>query len=393
MKPIPVPLISNSTCSTFQNFGAELISNFTKFGYAYVSVSKNEKFNTNLNQVRAAGKKIIKDHFVLNNNSSSPSIDALRGFYRFQAASGRADDIRCFSVGNIENSIGQLRGEEYCKLSLDSNLSSTDTVDVFNKRNLWPESVDPSTKHILEEYYRLCSDISTRIATSIELALCFDKISEKEEEFPVLNWTNWMSKQDNHLECKLYAGVDEEYRIVDKNNNKLEQPPAAEPKSKSKILRRTKSTNNDIVAAGGGETKSSTIEQEQKLQQKLFDMRMNSHSDLSVVTLLLQDNLGGLEVFDNVAKEFVRVNLVPSTTTTATKENDDDDGVILVHAGMFLEKWSCGEIVATPHRIRTVKGAPERCSVVFFAFPNFDATIEQIDGRGSFVAGDEHPKL
>ncbi len=113
----------------------------------------------------------------------------------------------------------------------------------------------------------------------------------------------------------------------------------------------------------------------------LKNTRMDSHKDLSVVTLLLQDSLGGLEVFDRQEKQFV-----------AAPVRDD---ALLVHAGEFLERFSRGRISATPHRVRTIAGAGARCSVVFFAFPNFSSRIVPIGGESdeSFVAGDLHPRL
>ena len=101
------------------------------------------------------------------------------------------------------------------------------------------------------------------------------------------------------------------------------------------------------------------------------------------MTLLAQDALGGLEVFDAVDEKYIPVPVL--------------EDALLLNAGTFLEKWTSGLIEATMHRVRVLDGSPDRCSVVFFCFPNYDYVIEPLklkeDGEPekSFQAGDMMP--
>jgi isopenicillin N synthase-like dioxygenase len=102
-------------------------------------------------------------------------------------------------------------------------------------------------------------------------------------------------------------------------------------------------------------------------------VRAGAHSDYGSITLLFQDNVGGLEV-QSPQGTWVRATPI--------------DGSIVVNAGDLLNRWSNGTIKSTKHRViqppakegDTSDMYPERYSIAYFCNPNFDRTIEALPG-------------
>lgn len=102
-------------------------------------------------------------------------------------------------------------------------------------------------------------------------------------------------------------------------------------------------------------------------------VRAGAHSDYGSITLLFQDNVGGLEV-QSPQGTWVRATPIP--------------GSIVVNAGDLLNGWSNGTIRSTKHRViqppakagDTSDMFPERYSIAYFCNPNFDRTIEALPG-------------
>ncbi|MCB0404083.1 MAG: isopenicillin N synthase family oxygenase [Bdellovibrionales bacterium] len=86
------------------------------------------------------------------------------------------------------------------------------------------------------------------------------------------------------------------------------------------------------------------------------------HTDMGFLTLLFQDEKGGLEVLsqDN------RWVAVPPI-----------EGTLVINIGDMLEYWTHGIFRATPHRVRNPSQSP-RLSLPFFFDPNWQATLEPI---------------
>ncbi|ODN05187.1 hypothetical protein Ocin01_01483 [Orchesella cincta] len=99
-------------------------------------------------------------------------------------------------------------------------------------------------------------------------------------------------------------------------------------------------------------------------------VRCGEHSDYGFLTLLFQDDVGGLEV-KNLKGEWVHAKPIP--------------GSILVNTGDLTEFWTCGIFPATPHRIiipedvNDSKRRKERYSVAFFNGPDKDTVIHPVD--------------
>lgn len=107
-------------------------------------------------------------------------------------------------------------------------------------------------------------------------------------------------------------------------------------------------------------------------------VRAGEHSDYGSITLLFQDDVGGLEV-RSPKGTFVRATPVP--------------GTVVVNAGDLLTRWSNDMIKSTKHRVvqpldkdeengeepkDAIYGA--RYSVAYFCNPNFDRWIEALPG-------------
>lgn len=90
---------------------------------------------------------------------------------------------------------------------------------------------------------------------------------------------------------------------------------------------------------------------------------VREHTDMGFVTILLQDESGGLQVKTRDGR-WISAPPVP--------------GTFVVNIGDMLEYWTHGIYRATPHRVRN-EAASDRLSLPFFFDPNWDATLEPID--------------
>jgi len=106
-------------------------------------------------------------------------------------------------------------------------------------------------------------------------------------------------------------------------------------------------------------------------------VRIGAHSDFGSITLLLQDDVGGLEIEDP-HKPGVFQRALPI------------EGSLIVNAGDFLQRWSNDTIRSTIHRVRAPPNAttedgmtPERYSIPYFCSADFSATVDCIPGTYS----------
>ncbi|KIV84345.1 hypothetical protein PV11_00129 [Exophiala sideris] len=99
--------------------------------------------------------------------------------------------------------------------------------------------------------------------------------------------------------------------------------------------------------------------------------RIAAHSDFGTMTLLFQDEVGGLEVEDVYEKgKFNPAPYIP--------------GTIVVNIGDFLQRWSNDTLKSTLHRVRApplVQGITKaRYSIPYFVTANRDRTIDCLPG-------------
>ncbi|GAA3665125.1 isopenicillin N synthase family oxygenase [Arthrobacter ginkgonis] len=94
------------------------------------------------------------------------------------------------------------------------------------------------------------------------------------------------------------------------------------------------------------------------------DQGVGSHADYGFVTLLLQDQVGGLEVKPYGQDEWIDVPPIP--------------GALVVNLGEMLEVATNGYLQATIHRVTAPPAGVDRYSVPFFWSPRLDAMIDVV---------------
>jgi isopenicillin N synthase-like dioxygenase len=102
---------------------------------------------------------------------------------------------------------------------------------------------------------------------------------------------------------------------------------------------------------------------EQEAPDDIKKIGTRPHCDAGGVTILMQDNTGGLEV-QNKSGDWV---VVPPI-----------DNTFVVNIGNIMMYWTNGRYTSTPHRVINRYGK-SRISVPFFANPDYDATIQPLD--------------
>ncbi|ESL06874.1 hypothetical protein TRSC58_05445 [Trypanosoma rangeli SC58] len=311
-----------------------------------------------------------------------------RGYYRYVGASGLDDAIECFSIGREVEDPAQLR-EAYYKLS---GWSEEEYKPLISRQTPWQvllnrRHVDtgiPNTdtfmadyREMMLAYYDLCAEVSLDVLRHISCGLGVrpsipqggpDPQSGYDLEF----FTPFHSKLDFDLQAKYYPQLGQVARTT--NGVEIKNARSVLNPRGTKVLRRKDALAQPLLKEDADEA------------NKEVTIRLDTHKDLSTITLLAQDALGGMEVWDDEEEKYVAVPVL----------ND----ALLVNAGMFLEKWTGGLLEATPHRVRNVKEGRSRCSVVFFCLPNHDTTVEpllqqdenpSLDAQEGFYAGDLMP--
>ncbi len=88
------------------------------------------------------------------------------------------------------------------------------------------------------------------------------------------------------------------------------------------------------------------------------------HTDYGLLTLLFQDEVGGLEVF-NAAQQWQTIPYI--------------EGAIVINAGDLLERWTNRRYRSTLHRVRPMIGQQERYSIALFADPDSATPVSVLD--------------
>lgn len=96
-------------------------------------------------------------------------------------------------------------------------------------------------------------------------------------------------------------------------------------------------------------------------------IRAGEHSDYGSITLLFQDDVGGLEV-QSLSGEWLFAPCIPDT--------------VLVNTGDLMQRWTNDAFRSTKHRVGVPTGdraRRSRYSIAFFCHPDMDAEIQCID--------------
>ena len=102
-------------------------------------------------------------------------------------------------------------------------------------------------------------------------------------------------------------------------------------------------------------------------------IRLGEHSDYGTITLLFQDDIGGLEVFVP-GKGYVPATPIP--------------GTVLVNVGDLMQRWTSDVLLGTKHRVmipeKEFDKKKGRQSAVFFIHPDDDYMIKCLDGSNKY---------
>lgn len=104
-------------------------------------------------------------------------------------------------------------------------------------------------------------------------------------------------------------------------------------------------------------------EEERDGLNDLGDVALGHHTDLGVLTLLIQDDVGGLQAL-TAGGDWIDVEPRP--------------GTIVVNLADCLQVWTNDRYRAAVHRVLPMSGR-DRLSIPYFSNPPRDATIEPID--------------
>ena len=89
-----------------------------------------------------------------------------------------------------------------------------------------------------------------------------------------------------------------------------------------------------------------------------------AHTDYGMITLLFQNDIGGLEVQDG-----------EGTWHSVTPEND----AIVINTGDLMERWTNGKYRSTPHRVQPKLGDVDRYSIAVFVDPDTETPVKVLD--------------
>ena len=89
-----------------------------------------------------------------------------------------------------------------------------------------------------------------------------------------------------------------------------------------------------------------------------------AHTDYGMMTLLFQDEIGGLQVKD------ARGQWIDAPPT---------EGAVVINSGDLLERWTNGRFRSTLHRVQPMRRAGARQSIAFFVDPDSDVVVDVLD--------------
>jgi len=101
---------------------------------------------------------------------------------------------------------------------------------------------------------------------------------------------------------------------------------------------------------------------------------VGEHTDYGMLTILLQDDTGGLQVKSSQG-EWIQAPPISNT--------------FVCNIGDMLDRMTCGYYRSTPHRVRNLSTTRDRLSFPFFLDPNWDAEVLPIPMEGMNTINDD----
>jgi isopenicillin N synthase-like dioxygenase len=94
------------------------------------------------------------------------------------------------------------------------------------------------------------------------------------------------------------------------------------------------------------------------------------HTDYGMLTILMQDDVGGLEVRSDDGK-WIPAPPIP--------------GTFVINLGDMLEVWTNGSYKATTHQVRKSKSGRDRISVAYFFNPRFECVVSPLEMKNPLI--------
>ncbi|OQE38428.1 hypothetical protein PENCOP_c008G08252 [Penicillium coprophilum] len=116
----------------------------------------------------------------------------------------------------------------------------------------------------------------------------------------------------------------------------------------------------------------------QEVDASGLERGIGAHTDFGAITMLLQDDTGGLQVWNNLSSEWVDVTPVP--------------GAYVVNLGNMMMRWTNNRYLSNLHRVINTSGK-ERFSVPFFFSGNPNYTIRCLPGCEDPHEGARYPPI
>ncbi|MFT5579977.1 MAG: isopenicillin N synthase-like dioxygenase [Paraglaciecola psychrophila] len=111
-------------------------------------------------------------------------------------------------------------------------------------------------------------------------------------------------------------------------------------------------------------------ESEQQGVTALGDMALHHHTDQGAITLLFQDDAGGLQAHSR---------------TDGWIDVPPQEGTVVVNIGDLVQVWTNGQYRAALHRVLATAPGTSRISIPFFYQPNFETLIAPLSSLGEPV--------
>lgn len=296
--------------------------------------------------------------------------DGTCGFYQYLGHQGRRDFISAY---NFESDSGSML--EHRDTYLRSAGWSAAHIRSW-KRNRWPSPASDAEnfsaadfRNTMTSFYAACTETAETVVRGLCLGLGLGPDALLQQHTP----------HDTTLELKRYPPVPP---TADDMTAARQQPGL----SRAAAADTAYITGTDIAVPGEGGGV----------------VRVQAHTDLSTVTLLVQDDrqaeaheplAGGLQVWSDRDKRWLDAPARPPG------HRKDDGPLVLVNTGDLMQAYSGGKYRSTLHRV--VGTQPEiargtaaaalrnRHSAVFFYRPRWDALVKPLVASSAAASADE----
>lgn len=206
--------------------------------------------------------------------SAISTITGQRGFYRYESQGGKTDYIEAFSVGREVPNPFLLKQTYYEQIGLFTKTHLRHSRVIIPKApdhapNKWPEG-DAAFREVMLRYFDAAAVTAELVLSAFATYL----------SLPSSFFDPFHDKKDHQLEVKMYPAI-----------------------------------------------------AQSALGERSLGFRLPVHTDLSSLTLLIQDRMGGLIVQERETQEWLPVQVI--------------DNAILVNTGQFISDWTGAVLPST----------------------------------------------